>query len=110
MSDPTSEDLTPESASPTDVAPLGRQGEKPPHEHTAEEEAGTVPWQAIADDPAFKELLIAKSKFVVPMSIFFMVYVVFGGMLATTRVQIIKAILLLSGNRFQTLGQVLLIS
>jgi len=74
VSDPTPEDLTPESASPTDVAPLGRQGEKPPHERTAEEEAGTVPWQAIADDPAFKELLIAKAKFVVPMTIFFVIY------------------------------------
>lgn len=89
---------------------LAGKVKSPPRDRTAEEEAGTVPWQAIADDPDFKELLIAKAKFVVPMTIFFMVYVVFGGMLATTRVQIIKAILLMSGSRFQLPGQVLLIS
>ncbi|MEX1118971.1 MAG: DUF485 domain-containing protein [Terrimicrobiaceae bacterium] len=74
MSDPSPKDLTPESSSPTDIAPLGRDGLKPSHERTAIEEAGTEPWQAIADDPAFKALLIAKAKFVVPMTIFFVIY------------------------------------
>ncbi len=74
MSDPSPKDFTPESASPTDIAPLGRDGSKPPHERTAEEEAGAVPWEAIAGDPAFKELLIAKAKFVAPMTVFFVIY------------------------------------
>jgi uncharacterized membrane protein (DUF485 family) len=74
VSDPSPQDFTPESASPTDIAPLGRGGTKPPHERTAAEEAGAVPWGAIAEDPAFKELLIAKAKFVVPMTVFFVIY------------------------------------
>ncbi len=74
MSDTTPRDLTPESASPTDIAPLGRGPEKPAHELTAAEEAGSVPWDAIAADPAFKALLISKARFVVPATIFFVVY------------------------------------
>lgn len=74
MSDTTPRDLTPESASPTDIAPLGRGPEKPAHELTAAEEAGSVPWDAIAADPAFKALLVSKAAFVVPATIFFVVY------------------------------------
>lgn len=72
--DITPRDLTPESASPTDIAPLGRGPEKPAHELTAAEEAGNVPWDAIAADPAFKDLLVSKARFVVPATIFFVVY------------------------------------
>ncbi len=74
MPDIPRQDLTPESASPTDIAPLGRGPEKPPHERTAEEEAGAVPWMAIAHDAEFKALLVAKAKFVVPATVFFVVY------------------------------------
>lgn len=74
MPDTPNQDLTPESAAPTDIAPLGRGPEKPAHERTADEEAGTVPWGAIAADPEFKELLVAKAKFVAPATVFFVVY------------------------------------
>ncbi len=69
-----SEDLTPESAAPTDIAPLGRQDGKPAHERTASEEAGSMPWEAISADPDFRSLLLAKARFVVPAMIFFMAY------------------------------------
>ena len=67
-------DLTPESASPTDIAPLGRGPDKPPHERTAAEEDGGRPWEAIAADPEFRELLAAKARFVAPATAFFIVF------------------------------------
>jgi len=66
-------DLTPESAAPTDIAPLGRGGPKPEHERTAAEDE-TRDWDGIAADPDFKKLLIAKARFIVPSTIFFLVY------------------------------------
>jgi len=72
---PTPEDdLTPRSASPTDIAPLGRGPEKPRHEMTALEEAGAVPWGEMAADPDFRELLMAKARFVAPATAIFVVY------------------------------------
>lgn len=68
-----SPDLTPESAAPTDIAPLGRT-EKPAHEQTAAEEAAGVDWDKIAADPDFKALLLAKARFVAPATFFFVVY------------------------------------
>ena len=57
MSSPDPRDLTPESASPTDVAPLGRTGEKPAHERTADEDRADADWEAIAAHDDFKKLL-----------------------------------------------------
>ena len=74
MSSPDPRDFTPESAAPTDIAPLGRTGGKPAHERTAEEERGGVNWDAIAADGDFKKLLAAKARFIVPASVFFIVY------------------------------------
>jgi len=68
-----SPDLTPESAAPTDIAPLGR-GVKPAHEQTAADEASLANWDAIAADPDFKSLLKAKARFIVPATIFFIIY------------------------------------
>lgn len=73
MSAPEDRDLTPESAAPTDVAPLGR-GQIPPHERTAEQDRDAADWEAIAADPDFKALLRAKTKFIAPMCVFFIVY------------------------------------
>jgi len=72
MSSPDA-DLTPESASPTDIAPLGR-GAVPPHERTAAEEAGMADWEAIARDRDFHTLLRAKAAFIVPCTLLFVVY------------------------------------
>jgi uncharacterized membrane protein (DUF485 family) len=73
MSAPENRDYTPESAAPTDIAPLGR-GPKPSHEMTGEEEARLADWDAIAAAPEFKALLISKAAFIVPATIFFLVY------------------------------------
>src|SRR4051812_46972668 len=74
MSSQNPRDFTPESAAPTDIAPLGRTAAKPAHELTAEEERGNVNWDAIAADPDFKKLLAAKYRFIAPATVFFLVY------------------------------------
>ncbi len=71
---PENPDFTPESAAPTDIAPLGRGGDKPAHEMTAAEDRDAANWDAIAADADFKKLLKAKALFVVPATIFFVVY------------------------------------
>lgn len=68
---PSSGDLTPISGSQTDVAPLGREVPPPAHEQTA---AGGGSWEKISAMPEYQELLAAKRKFIVPASIFFIVY------------------------------------
>jgi uncharacterized membrane protein (DUF485 family) len=67
-------DPTPIIGAATDISPLTHAAPKPPHERTAAEEAGTVPWEAIAASPRFKELLRVKRRFIVPAMIFFIVY------------------------------------
>jgi len=67
-------DPTPIVGAQTDVAPLGRSGAKPPHEQTADEDAERADWQAIAESNEFKELLRAKRRFIIPATIFFVVY------------------------------------
>ena len=67
-------DPTPESGAPTDVAPLGRGTAKPAHEQTADEEAELANWDAIASDPDFQSLLSSKARFIVPSTIFFVLY------------------------------------
>jgi uncharacterized membrane protein (DUF485 family) len=74
MSTQPSGDLTPESASPTDIAPLGRGGAIPAHEKTAAHDAPLAPWDAIEADPDFKKLIAAKLRFIVPATIFFIAY------------------------------------
>jgi uncharacterized membrane protein (DUF485 family) len=74
MSTPDNADLTPQSGGPTDVAPLGRTTPKPAHEQTAEEDRASANWSAIAADPEFKALIKAKARFIVPATIFFIVY------------------------------------
>src|SRR5688572_24675470 len=67
-------DLTPHAGSATDVAPLGRRHGKPPHEQTADEDRDAADWAGLAATPEFKSLLKAKARFVVPATIFFIVY------------------------------------
>src|SRR5215510_8350106 len=67
-------DPTPLSGSATDVAPLGRSALKPPHELTADEDRDAVDWQRLAATAEFKALLKAKARFVVPATVFFIVY------------------------------------
>jgi uncharacterized membrane protein (DUF485 family) len=74
MSYPEASDLTPDSEAPTDIAPLGRTGAKPSHELTAAEEKNATDWDAIAAETDFKNLLVSKARFIVPATLFFVVY------------------------------------
>jgi uncharacterized membrane protein (DUF485 family) len=67
-------DPTPIVGAATDISPLTHATLKPSHERTAAEEAGTVPWEAIATSARFKELLRAKRRFIIPAMIVFIVY------------------------------------
>ena len=72
--EPEPGDQTPEVGSATDVAPLGRGRAKPAHELTAEEEADAANWDAVAAGPEFRGLLASKRRFIVPATVFFVVY------------------------------------
>lgn len=74
MSTPENFDPTPISGGPTDVSPLGRGVPKPAHERTAGEDGDPYNWAEIEADPAFAELKRAKLRFIVPGTIFFLVY------------------------------------
>ncbi|MEY3284332.1 MAG: hypothetical protein RIR86_2345, partial [Acidobacteriota bacterium] len=67
-------DLTPLTGAATDVAPLGRASAKPAHELTADEDRDLVDWDGVAATAAFRELLAAKRRFIIPAVIFFVVY------------------------------------
>jgi len=66
------QDPTPIVGAATDIAPLG--GPRPPHEQTADEEAGTIDWERLAASDRFRNLLKAKRRFIVPAMIFFIIY------------------------------------
>jgi uncharacterized membrane protein (DUF485 family) len=68
------DDPTPVVGAETDVSPLGREGAKPLHERTAEEDRDVADWDRIAESREFKELLKAKARFIVPATIFFIIY------------------------------------
>jgi len=66
-------DPTPEVGAPTDIAPLS-SAVKPAHERTADDERDVADWTRLAASAGFKELLKAKRRFIVPATIFFVVY------------------------------------
>ena len=67
-------DPTPIVGAATDVSPLGRDVAKPEHERTADEERGMVDWNRVAASVGFKALVKAKLKFIIPATIFFIIY------------------------------------
>lgn len=71
---PPNADLTPHAGAATDVAPLGRAARKPPHEQTADEDRDVADWERLAATAEFKALLKAKARFIVPATVFFIVY------------------------------------
>ena len=71
---PPNADLTAHAGSATDVAPLGRSRGKPSHEQTADEDRDVADWARLAATEEFKALLKAKARFVVPATVFFIVY------------------------------------
>jgi uncharacterized membrane protein (DUF485 family) len=69
-----SRDFTPSVAAETDVAPLGRVGVKPPHERTADEDVDVADWDRVAAREDFRALIASKRAFIVPATLFFVVY------------------------------------
>ena len=67
-------DQTPVVGSATDIAPLAGAGQKPAHERTAQEDRDVADWSALAASQGFKDLLKAKRRFVIPATVFFVVY------------------------------------
>jgi uncharacterized membrane protein (DUF485 family) len=68
------DDPTPVVGAETDVSPLGREGAKPPHELTAAEDTDVVNWNQIAASEGFKRLVRTKLRFIIPATVFFIVY------------------------------------
>lgn len=69
-----SDDATPVVGAETDVSPLGGAGAKPVPERTADEDMDVVNWNRIAASDRFKELVKAKLRFIIPATVFFIVY------------------------------------
>jgi uncharacterized membrane protein (DUF485 family) len=67
------EDLTASTGAATDVSPLGRH-DKPAHELTADEDVDVADWDRVAAMAEFRSLVAAKRKFIIPTTIFFIVY------------------------------------
>jgi uncharacterized membrane protein (DUF485 family) len=67
-------DLTPTVGAATDIAPLGRAGEKPKHERTADEDVDVADWDRVVAGADFRALVAAKLRFIVPATVFFVVY------------------------------------
>ena len=67
-------DLTPEVGAATDVAPLGRGQQKPAHELTAAEDNDPVDWSRVTQLPEFRTMVRAKLRFIIPATLFFVVY------------------------------------
>jgi uncharacterized membrane protein (DUF485 family) len=72
--EPEPGDLTPSVGAETDVSPLGRSTTKPTHELTADEDVDVADWGRVAATAEFKRLLVSKRKFIIPATIFFIVY------------------------------------
>ena len=74
MVSPEPGDPTPIVGAPTDISPAGSHEPKPPHERTADEDLSGVDWGKIAARPDFQGLLHRKARFIVPASIFFILF------------------------------------
>ena len=67
-------DLAPIVGAQTDVARIGRSGPVPFHEQTGDQDADIVDWERVAAMPEFGRLMKAKAAFLVPATVFFLVY------------------------------------
>jgi uncharacterized membrane protein (DUF485 family) len=68
------DDPTPIVGAETDISALGRAETKPRHELTADEDKDVVNWGRVAASDEFKGLVKSKLKFIIPATIFFIVY------------------------------------
>lgn len=74
QADSDNSDLTPLAGAPTDVAPPGHDRPEPAHELTADADADLSDWKRVAAMDEFKKLVAAKRRFIIPATIFFIVY------------------------------------
>ncbi|MGI9172850.1 MAG: DUF485 domain-containing protein [Chthoniobacterales bacterium] len=72
--DARARDLTPSVGSSTDIAATGSGARKPAHERTAHEERALADWKGIAASAGFQKLLRAKRRFIIPATVFFLLY------------------------------------
>jgi uncharacterized membrane protein (DUF485 family) len=72
--DESLKDPTPVIGAETDVSPLGRDDQKPRHELTADEDVDVVDWNRVAAGARFRSLVKAKLRFIVPATVFFIIY------------------------------------
>src|SRR2546425_11555853 len=73
-SESTNRDFAPEVGAATDVARLGRGEPKPAHELTATEDSDPVDWSRVTRLPEFRTMVRAKLRFIIPATLFFVVY------------------------------------
>lgn len=73
-SESTTGDLTPIVGAATDIAPLGSRETKPAHELTAAEDSDPVDWSLVTEMAEFRAMVRAKLRFVIPATLFFVVY------------------------------------
>lgn len=66
-------DPTPVVGAETDIAPIGLKS-KPAHELTADEDVDVADWHRVAASTEFKALIRTKLRFIVPATIFFIIY------------------------------------
>ncbi|MCS6925272.1 MAG: DUF485 domain-containing protein [Candidatus Binatia bacterium] len=67
-------DLTPSTGAAPDVASFEQDAVTPPHARTGEEHGAVVDWERVAAMDEFRALVKAKLRFIVPATIFFVVY------------------------------------
>ena len=67
-------DPTPEVGAATDIARLTHAKPIPAHELTADEDARVVDWDRVVATDDFKAMIRAKVRFIVPATVFFVVY------------------------------------
>src|SRR6266850_1293593 len=70
----TGDDLTPIVGAATDIAPLGNRETKPSHERTADKDENPVDWSLVTALPEFRTMVRAKLRFIIPATVFFVVY------------------------------------
>ena len=67
-------DLTTSVGAETDVTRVGRASTPPPHEQTADEDIDVVDWDRVAATSDFETLVASRTRFLIPATIFFLVY------------------------------------
>lgn len=70
----TGTDFTPTVGVTPDVASFGPDAVTPPHARTADPDVAAVDWARVAATEEFRTLIKAKLRFIVPATIFFVVY------------------------------------